>query len=155
MPLPLEPDTPPITPRSSNQALSGVTVVRGLYDTAITEYNNLNAQLRSKIQDYEIALLKMQLKERDKELQAILRTRDGTKPEKVTTDLMLMVKKQQEEEIMERLVRNQEEQIKELKKRVAVWQRHALKARDLMERTYWDMSRVSNVHVDGAEKAES
>ncbi|KAF2830958.1 hypothetical protein CC86DRAFT_401523 [Ophiobolus disseminans] len=148
MPLPNSPDTPPITPRSSNRALSGVTIVRGLYDTAINEYNLLNTRLRGRIQDYEIALLRMQLKEKDKELQAILQTRNGTQPEKVTTDLKLMVEREEKEERTLKLLARQEEEIKELRTRVAAWERHTMKAKDMLERTYWDLSRVPDTGED-------
>ncbi|KAF2025246.1 hypothetical protein EK21DRAFT_117032 [Setomelanomma holmii] len=125
------PPTPPTTPRSSKKLDFPAPKDEndGIRDTILTEYETLNAQLRRRIQDYEIALLKMQLRERDKELQAILQARQRRHAENQVTELVLKIARQ-------------EEQIEMLSTQVNVWKSHALEARDMLEQTYHDLAKV-------------
>lgn len=128
------PTTPPATPRSSKKlslpVIEEETGDLGAGNPILDEYEALNAQLRSRIQDYEIALLRMQLRDRDRELQAILQARLHRRAENKVTELVLRIARQ-------------EEQIEMLNAQVNVWQGHALEARDMLERTYQDLSRAS------------
>jgi hypothetical protein len=128
-----QPTTPPATPRSSQKlewlGTKDDDEIDDTHNPILTEYELLNAQLRRRIQDYEIALLKMQLRDRDRELQAMLHARQHRCTENKVTELVLRIARQ-------------EEQMEMLSAQVTVWKGHALEARDMLERTYRDLDRV-------------
>lgn len=94
-----------------------------------SEYENLNAQLRCRVQDYEIALLKLQLRDRDRELQSMLETRQKQEPHHRVTDMVVRIGKQQDK-------------IEKLNAEVHFWKVYAMEAKGMLERTYSDLAKV-------------
>ncbi|KAH7399495.1 hypothetical protein BKA66DRAFT_565565 [Pyrenochaeta sp. MPI-SDFR-AT-0127] len=121
--------TPPTTPRSPKKvSLLASPIDVDIYNPIIDEYEVLNIRLRRKIQDYEIALLKMQLRERNREFQAMVQSQQKQETQNTVTELVLRIGRQVE-------------QIEGLHAEVEMWKSHALEAKSMLERTYTDLSR--------------
>ncbi|OAL55932.1 hypothetical protein IQ07DRAFT_639569 [Pyrenochaeta sp. DS3sAY3a] len=122
--------TPPSTTQSPGQMCFLESSEIEIPNPFSSEYETINAQERCRVQDYEIALLKLQLRDRDRELQTTVEAQERQESRNTITELVRRITKQRDA-------------IETLNEEVRFWKVYAMEAKSMLERTYSDLDHLA------------